>query len=117
VEERTGAELELAGVGGEDLHPGHVGGHEVRGELDARVAQPAHPGQSLGERGLADAGSVLQEEMASGDHGGEGQLHGASLASDHPGQGIGGAGQELGCGGGRVGGKGQGRGSHGAPPV
>src|SRR5262249_36066429 len=65
-----------------------------------------------GEGGLPHPGGILEEEMASGDDGGERQLHGVALAANHAGEGVGGAGEQLVRGRRRVGGKGQGGGSH-----
>ncbi len=82
MEERARAELELAAGRGEDLHPGDVGRHEIGGELDAGQPQAAHPRQPLGERGLPHARRVLEQQVPSGDEGGERELDGGALAAD-----------------------------------
>lgn len=94
VKERARTEPELAGGRGEDLHPGDVGRHEVRGELDARQPQSAHPRQSLGEGGLSHARRILEQQVAAGDHGGEGELDGWALAAHDATERVAGAGEQ-----------------------
>ena len=84
-----------------------VGGHEIRGELEAGEAQTERSRQCFGERGLPDAGDVLHQEMSARDQTGEGELDLRALAGEHLGQCLGDADQgRLGCGGGKRRGKG-----------
>ena len=57
-----------------DRHARDVAGKQVGGELDARV-RPLHRGrQGPGQGGLAGTGGVLEQEVALGEHGGQGQF-------------------------------------------
>ena len=62
----------------------HVRGHHVRGELHPLVVQLQCSGESQGQGGLAYAGLVLQQKMASRQHGQEGFQNHIVLANDGP---------------------------------
>ncbi len=53
----------------------HVGGQHVGGELDALERGPDGPGQARGQRGLAHAGHVLDQEVPAGDQADDGEPH------------------------------------------
>ena len=87
--------------GAKTCDPGDVGGHQVGGELDARQPQAADARQPLGEGGLPHARRVLEQQVASGDEGGERELDGGALAADDATERVAGAGeQRVCCGGG-----------------
>ena len=50
-------------------------GQHVAGELDALELQPEQAGQHMGEGGLADAGDVLDQQVATGEHAGQGEAY------------------------------------------
>ena len=81
-EDAAGAELELVGGAVPHRHAGHVGRQEVGGELDAVPRAADRACDRLGERGLADAGDVLDEEVALGDEAHQGEVHLLALALD-----------------------------------
>ena len=58
---------------GVDRDAQHVGRQHVAGELDAVKAAIERPRQGLGERGLADAGNVFDQQVAAREHGDQGQ--------------------------------------------
>ena len=59
-----------------------VRGQEVAGELDAPEIEPQGAGQRVGERGLADAGQIFDQQVASGHYAGDGQADRIFLADD-----------------------------------
>ena len=69
AENRALLVIVVAGVLVVDGEARHVRGHHVRGELHPLVVQLQGPGKGQSQRGLADAGLVLQKEVASGQHG------------------------------------------------
>ena len=82
-EHAAGAELELAGGAVPDRHAGDVGGQQVGGELDAVPGAADRAGDRLGQRRLADAGDVLDEEVALGEQAHEREVDLLALALDH----------------------------------
>ncbi len=82
-EHRAGPELEGLGLAVVDGDPGDVAGQQVRGELDAADRAVDGPGQRLGQRGLADAGHVLDQQVAFGQHGDQRDPHHLRLADQH----------------------------------
>jgi hypothetical protein len=82
-EHRAGAELELVGLRAEDVDPGEVAGQQVRGELDPADRAVDAPRERLGERRLADAGDVLEQQVPLGEQHGDGQPHQLGAAGDH----------------------------------
>ena len=82
-EHPAGPELELVGGAVPDRHAGDVGRQEVGGELDALAGAADRAGDRLGQRGLADARDVLDEEVPLGQHAHEGEVDGVALALDH----------------------------------
>ena len=59
-------------------------GQEVRGELDPVPGAADGAGDRLGERGLADAGDVLDEEVPGREQADEREVDRFALALDHP---------------------------------
>jgi hypothetical protein len=49
-----------------------VAGHQVGGELHAPEVQAERDGQRMRQRGLADAGHVLDQQVAAGQQAGHG---------------------------------------------
>ncbi len=82
VEDRAGMKAERARFGVEDRHAEHVGGKEVARELHARVLEAERGRERLGERRLAHAGDVLDQQMAAGEQAREGELQRLALADD-----------------------------------
>ena len=82
-EHGAGVEVEAALVAIVDGNPDHVGRQQVAGELDALVLQPQQPRQQMGQRRLADAGQVLDQQVAAGDQADQGQADGRVLAEQH----------------------------------
>ncbi len=83
-EHRAGPELELRGLPVEDRHAGDVAGQQVRGELHAADRAVDGAGQRLGQRGLADARHVLDQQVALGEQGDQRDAHHLGLADDDP---------------------------------
>src|SRR4030095_13110995 len=81
-EHRTGPELELPGAVVVHLHAGDVGGEQVGGELDAAHRGADRAGHRLGQRGLADTGHVLDEEVPFREHAHQGGPNDLGLAPD-----------------------------------
>jgi hypothetical protein len=75
-------ELEPAAVAVKHGYPEHVGGQEVARELNAVVAEPQGFRERVRERGLADAGQVLDEQVAAREQARQRQLELTALA-DH----------------------------------
>ena len=67
-----------------DRDAGDVGGQQVGGELDPRVAAPDGVGQRPGQHRLAGAGHVLQQDVPLGEQAGQGQPHDVPLARARP---------------------------------
>jgi hypothetical protein len=57
-------------------------GQQVAGELDALEVQAERLGEHVRERGLADAGQVLDQQVAARQQAGEGEAHLCLLAED-----------------------------------
>ena len=81
-EHGTGAELEIASLLVEDVHPGDVRREHVGRELDAPEGTIDRPGQRLGKHRLADPGDVLDQEVTLGHQADQGQSDLRVLASD-----------------------------------
>ena len=79
---RAGAELKLPVALVVDGDAGDVAGQQVGGELDALELASQRGGQALGQHGLADAGNVLDQDVALGDEGGQRLLDNRRLADD-----------------------------------
>ena len=75
-------EAECARLGVEDRHAQHVGGQQVARELDARVFETEGRRERLRERRLADAGNVLDQQVAAREETGEGEPQRIALADD-----------------------------------
>ena len=76
--------LELRGAWVVDRNADHVRGEKVAGELDAAKLQAERAGQRVGERGLADPGDVLEQDMAARQQRGEGESHDLVLTVEDP---------------------------------
>jgi hypothetical protein len=72
-EDRPRLELEVAALLVVHVDPGHVGGQQVRSELDPAKRAVDRPGDRLGEHGLSDPGDVLDQEVALGNQADQGQ--------------------------------------------
>ena len=70
-EDRAGVEDEGLLAALVDADADQVGGHQVGGELGAREPQAQRHRERLRERGLADAGDVLDEQVAAGEQAGD----------------------------------------------
>jgi hypothetical protein len=81
-EERARLEAELRVRGVPHRHADHVGRQHVRGELDAGEPAADRPREARGERRLADAGHVFDEQVAACEEADHGQSHDAGLADD-----------------------------------
>ena len=81
-EDRAGPELELPLVGEEHAAPQDVAGEHVGGELQPRELTAEAERQGLGERGLSDSRSVLDQQMPLRQQGHERQPNGRLLAQD-----------------------------------
>ena len=66
----------------EDRHADDVGRQQIAGELDALEVQPQGPRQRVGQRGLADAGEVFDQQMAARQQAGQREADLAVLAED-----------------------------------
>ena len=82
-EDAAGPELELVGGAVPHRHAGDVGRQEVGGELDAVAGAADRRRDRLGQRRLADAGDVLDEEVALGEEAHEREVDLLALALDH----------------------------------
>ena len=82
-EHRAAAELEFVRVAIEDRYPDDVGRQHVAGELHPRPFQAQHPRQAVRQRGLADAGHVLDQQVTARQQAGQAQPHLPALAEDH----------------------------------
>ena len=81
-EHRPGVKAERARATIEDRHTEDVGGQQVAGELDALELQPDQPCEHMGERGLAHAGYVLDQQVAARDQAGQREAQFVPLAED-----------------------------------
>jgi hypothetical protein len=72
-EHRPGMELEPAAGLVEDRHTGHVGGQQIGRELDPPPLPADRRRNRAGQRGLADAGHVLEQHVTLGEQRGQGQ--------------------------------------------
>ena len=82
-EHAAGAELEVASLLVVDRHPGHVGGQQIRGELDPADGAVDRAGQRLGQHRLADAWHVLDQEVSLAEQNHDGKPGHLGLALDH----------------------------------
>ena len=81
-EDRSAVKLELAGLLVVDGDARHVAGQQVGGELDAGRDALHGLRHGAGERGLAGARVVLEQQMAFADHRGEGEFDHVALAEN-----------------------------------
>ena len=82
-EQRPGVEVEVAGALVVDADTSQVAGQHVGRELDATGVAADGGAECAGQCGLADAGHILQQQVPSGDEGGNGQLHHTARAGQH----------------------------------
>lgn len=66
-ENRAGFELEFVGMRIEDTNAGNVGGEHIGGELEAVETAIDGAGKGVGERSFADAGYILNQQVATGE--------------------------------------------------
>ena len=59
-----------------------IGGHQVGGELDARVAQAEGAREGAQQRGLAQARDAFQQHMSAAEQADQNAIHHALLAYD-----------------------------------
>ena len=72
---RAGTELKFADLLVVNGKAADIGGHDVRGELNALIGAVDGPGQGGDQAGLSHTGDVLDQYMALGKHAEHGQLH------------------------------------------
>src|SRR6056297_309743 len=82
--DRTRTEFEGLVGSSPDRDTEDVGRQQVVGELDALPATAGDDGNRVGQRGLADAGKVLDQKVSTGQEGGEGQVDLCRLAENDP---------------------------------
>src|SRR5205085_10678240 len=82
-EDRPGDELELLLLLLVDRDADDGGRQQVARELDALERQRQRARQRVRQRRLADAGDVLEEDVALGQERGDAELHDLGLAADH----------------------------------
>jgi hypothetical protein len=75
-------EVKAAAVAVEDRDAENVCRQHVAGELNALKIQAQHPGQYMGQGGLADARQVFDEQVPARQQAGERETDGAFLAKD-----------------------------------
>ena len=79
-EDRTRLPLEIAALLVEYREPDHVRRQQVRGELNSLERKLECPGKGICKRRLADAGNVLDQQMAAGEQCDESEFDGLGLA-------------------------------------
>ncbi len=82
-EDRTPNERELAGLEIEDVRPGDIGGHQIRGELDAAELASEDAGQGAHQERLGDAGHSLDEGVVPREDRDERPVDRLVLPDDH----------------------------------
>src|ERR1035441_10471317 len=60
----------------------HVGGQQVRGELDAGEVQAEHARERPRDEGLAQSGQVFEQDVAAGQDADQHKLQGPAAADD-----------------------------------
>ncbi|MCW0465943.1 hypothetical protein NB705_003016 [Xanthomonas sacchari] len=81
-EHRAGVELELARLRVVHRHAEHIGRQQIGGELHALEAKPQARRQRMRQRGLAQAGQILDQQMSAGQQGDKRHAHLLRLAQD-----------------------------------
>ena len=81
-EDRAGPELEVGLALVVDRGAGHVGGHQVGRELDAREADARHLREGAGHQRLRQAREVLDQDVAVGEDPEQHELERLALADD-----------------------------------
>ncbi|MNS95467.1 hypothetical protein D3C72_1297290 [compost metagenome] len=79
-EDRAAMEAELAGLAQEDRYANQIRRQQIARELHPLVLQAQRLRQRMRERGLAHAGYVFEQQVAAGQHAGQGKAHLARLA-------------------------------------
>lgn len=77
-------ELELPAGGIVNRDAEHIRGQQVRGELHALEAQPEAGGHRMGQRGLAQARQIFNQQVTARQQGDERQPHFMCLAQHQP---------------------------------
>ena len=83
AEHRAGMEDEAGVVAFINADADQVAGHEVGGELHPRMRQPERERQGVGQGGLAHAGQILDQQVATGQQAGQAGRDLARLAHHH----------------------------------
>ena len=78
----AGAEFKIGGMLVVVMDAGNVGWHQVGGELDAAEIAVQGIGKGTGEGSLADAGDILNQDVAAAEQGGQSMLNYGVLADD-----------------------------------
>ena len=79
----SGQEAEIAAFAVEDRQADDVGRQHVAGELDARELQSHQTCERVRQRGLADAGQILDQQVAACQQAGQRQANLNVLAENH----------------------------------
>src|SRR5205085_614287 len=82
-EDRPRMKAEGRALAVEDRHADDVGGQEIGGELDALVVEAEEARERVRERGLADAGHVLDQQVAAREDARHREADLPLLAEDH----------------------------------
>src|SRR5258707_1823737 len=88
MKKRTGPKLKGSGGRVEHLSAQDVGEKQVRGERDPGERRVARNRQRLGERGFADPGDVLEEQVSACNQAGHRQSSGLFLSHHDPGEAL-----------------------------
>ena len=94
-EDRPLDEAEAVVAQVEDIGPGDVRGHQVRGELDPGELRSQHLGQRADQQGFGDPGHALEQHMVAGEDRDQAVVHRLPLADDDFGDLGAGPGQAL----------------------
>ena len=79
-EQRARMEFERAALALVDADADNVGGQQIGSELDALEGEVQRGGQRMRERGFADSGQVLDQQVAAGQEAGEREAYLGGLA-------------------------------------
>ena len=82
TEERPATQDEFVLFAVKDVGSGHVGRQQIRRELEPLVLRTENAGESLGQRGLGDAGHAFEKDVAAGQQGDQELMRHALHADD-----------------------------------